>query len=111
MSEPRQVKLKVAAALLDYSEATVRRMVRRGVLPHTGRGVLLRIPVDAIEAKIARMQEGEDLWHGAKEETAASAAVEVYSRPRAANGGPPTKTKRGATADTVRLVGRPPKRF
>lgn len=113
MSEPRQVKIKDAAAMFQYSTATLYRMVRRGILPSTGRGALLRIPIDAIEAKIARMQEGEDLWHGASETIANDddAVVAVSGKTaKPASGGPPTKTKKANTAAIVQLVARPPNR-
>lgn len=42
-----------------YSEATVRRMIRDGVLDAYGRGVLLRITLESIRD----YQEGRRQWH------------------------------------------------
>ena len=111
MTEPEQIRIKDAAIMMQYSEATIYRLIKRGILPTRGRGQLLRIPVAAIREKMSRMEQGEDLWHGARETTAAVASVEQV-RPgsiRPVKRGMPTKMSTGGNIDIGRLVAKPPK--
>lgn len=74
MSEPIETTTLYGAQVelggkdAPYSEATVRRMIRDGVLDSYGRGVLLRITLESIRD----YQQGKRIWH--RKESAASAA-------------------------------------
>ena len=75
MSEPIETTTLYGAQVelggkdAPYSEATVRRMIRAGVLDSYGSGRLLRISLESIRD----YQQGKRLWH--RNTSAANAAV------------------------------------
>ncbi len=62
-----QEKMMIAGEVASYlrcSTSTVRRMVRRGQIPHYRFGKLVRFRLSEIERWLALHYEGSGLWRG-----------------------------------------------
>jgi hypothetical protein len=97
MTEDLVVTIKRAAELLGgdkpISPATVRRMIRDGILTARGQGTLRRVTMQSIRDYV----EGVTEWHG-KGESAGPAKSPMTARPNSTSRGPATASRSGRFA-------------